>query len=67
MTDEKLFEDYYTEEQMARLLGCAVATLRNKISAGADLPKSLGRGKARRFPKAEFRKWETRQLDKKRA
>lgn len=49
--------DAYTTEEMARVLGIAVSTLVNRISAGKGHPPFYGKGKERRFPKAEFEKW----------
>ena len=58
MTTEELFQDYFTEEDVARLMGMSVSGLRNRISSGKDHPPFVGRGKAKRFPKADFKKWE---------
>jgi len=62
MSDDELFEDYYFEDQVARLMVIKVSTLRNKISAGKDHPPFVGRGKGKRFPKDEFHKWERKNL-----
>ena len=62
MTAEQLFEDYFTIDDVAKLLGITVGRLRNKISEGKDHPPHTGGGKGIRFPKDEFRKWERARL-----
>lgn len=62
MTAEQLWEDYFTEENVAQLMGITVSTLRNRISEGRDHPPFTGRGNGKRFPKDEFRKWERARL-----
>jgi hypothetical protein len=57
--ERELFRDYYTEEEVAKLMGIAIGTLRNRLSAGKDHPPMAP---GRRFPKDEFSKWEKRRL-----
>lgn len=62
MTDKELFEDYYGEQEVAKLLGISVPGLRNRISAGRDHPPFIGKGSRRRFPRSEYKKWESKRL-----
>lgn len=62
MTAEQLMQDYLTESEMAKVLGIKVGALRNRISQRRDHPPFIGKGKARRFPREEIRKWEKSQI-----
>lgn len=62
MTERELFKDYYTEEQVAKLLDISVATLRNRHSLH-DPKKAPPRGPGRRYLKADFDKWFRAQAD----
>lgn len=57
MTAEQMLQDYFDEEEMRKVLGIALSTLRNRINSGKDHPPFFGKGKARRFPKAAYLKW----------
>jgi hypothetical protein len=53
MTEGELFKDYFTEEEVAKLLDLSVGTLRNWHTQGKAPP----RGPGRRYSKVEFAKW----------
>lgn len=52
----------YTLEEMAKVLGIGVSTLRNRLSKGEGHPPYHGRGKAIRFPKDAYIRWRNSQL-----
>jgi hypothetical protein len=54
-------EDFYTEQEIATILGISVGRLRNRICEGGDHPPFIP-GKVKRFPKVEFRKWDLSRL-----
>jgi hypothetical protein len=55
------FESYYTEQEMARLLGISVRTLRNRHCSGKNHPPKTPE---RLYPKDEFDKWNKNRLQR---
>jgi hypothetical protein len=55
MTKQELFSDFYTEEQMAELLGISVLTLRNRHYSRKNHPPRVEG--TRLYLKSEFLKW----------
>lgn len=56
-TPTDLADRYYSEPEAAAILGIAVGTLRNRITAGEKHPPFRKVGAAKWFDKAEFWKW----------
>jgi hypothetical protein len=59
MTDKELFGDYYTEDQMAKLLNLSVRSLRNRHAARKNHPPRTPEGL---YPKKEFAAWNAERL-----
>lgn len=59
MTDKELFSDYFTEDEVARLLQISVKTLRNRHSDGKGHPP---RTPERLYPKKDFHAWNAERL-----
>jgi hypothetical protein len=59
VTDQELFQNYFVMDEMARLLGIKVKTLRNRISEGRNHPPVTPEGL---FPKDEYEKWNRKRL-----
>lgn len=54
---DTISERFYSEQEVAELLGIAVPTLRNRISAQSNHPPFKRLGVFKWFDKAEFWKW----------
>lgn len=59
---EALQQEFYTEKEMAKLLGISVARLRNRISEGRNHPPFSGYGANKRFYRDEFLKWDRKNM-----
>jgi len=54
--------EWFTEQEIAEVLGISLYTLRNRISRGENHPPFSGYGKHKRFYKDEFLKWDRKNM-----
>jgi hypothetical protein len=57
MIAEVLKDDFFSEEEMARMMRIKVATLKRRIATGTEHPPYVEIGRERLFPRDQFREW----------
>lgn len=63
-TPKEIWERFYSEDEVALILGITTPTLRNRIYANQNHPPYKAIGRAKWFDKAEFWKWFDKQPTK---